>query len=888
MVIVVLFTSNTCFPDALKLDSPIVLPYKATKSIDIRGLESAISIAPEIVGAEISQETLTIKGINPGRTTVFLTIAGEIVPIMVEVTGAQAIEEVQFVGGYKPFVHVPKVGSHSATIRSSSSFSEHHFYQNPSYFQGLYLNTPIGNGWSLLASSSLTFDPEILQWVTGYSSVQSPTFYATFIDYPKEFGEPSEFLQQGDTYRGSRILFKGDYLLLSKPKLENWSIGGLYGIVRPNPGIFWDSNQDSLFGLESFYENRWFTYWNNLLGFNETDPTFKGLFQSYGARVRYNDYNLIRGQFWNSGGGSYWDAEGRFNLPDFPPKLEFYSRYSSLGPGYNFIDITQPISPRHRLQLSSGIRPLKWLNLGLSYMNTFVDFLFGVPTSTKVRSNSVSPEISFLNILGTNVGLGGSVSNSEANLPNNTLTADNESYSTTFTLQPVSQNSLFKSFSHLWVISIDNVNDSITQNLQEQLNKALSITDKIDLRLYLNYFLDQTDKNNMLVSRQNTISFTFEPTYSSSFWKATASYTYSNVFGTLSSSGNAFQSLVLSLNYFKFPNNFNISSTALLTKNVPEDSNQVSGTLQMTYKRDFDNELIKDVLFVPNTGTTAVKVFQDIDQDGEFKEGEQGIPGVKIAVSNTVITTNDIGEAEAKDLPPGEYEITLDDFSLPEGTTLTSINTRTISVYRSETTAVYFGAYPLTNLQCIVYEDVNKNKEYDSLIDFGLSDILCTITNIKTREITHINTDIYGSTLSTSIPPPTYQISIDPYKLPDGFFLTDDEPKIVTLKANEPLSVKFPIEIFRKLYGQFFLDTNANRIYDDGVDPPLPNFSIKIGPSMVRSSEKGLYVLGNVGAGTIDLELGRDEAAEYSLSESSITIPYGTTNINQDIAVIKK
>lgn len=83
----------------------------------------------------------------------------------------------------------------------------------------------------------------------------------------------------------------------------------------------------------------------------------------------------------------------------------------------------------------------------------------------------------------------------------------------------------------------------------------------------------------------------------------------------------------------------------------------------------------------PAPGSISGVVFNDIDQDGVQDEGEPGISGVVVELSDgTTTTTNENGEYDFSDLTPGDYVVSVVDGTTPDGMFPTTSTEVTVTV----------------------------------------------------------------------------------------------------------------------------------------------------------------------------------------------------------------
>ncbi len=123
------------------------------------------------------------------------------------------------------------------------------------------------------------------------------------------------------------------------------------------------------------------------------------------------------------------------------------------------------------------------------------------------------------------------------------------------------------------------------------------------------------------------------------------------------------------------------------------------------------------------------RVFDDLDKDGYYDEGEPGLAGVRVvSVNGLLITTDEFGRYHvACDIIPADrigsnYILKLDDRTLPTGYSVTSENPRVVRVTQGKLAKINFAASRLRTIN-IELNDSSFNGSTKNLTRSALTDI---------------------------------------------------------------------------------------------------------------------------------------------------------------------
>ncbi|MEM7462326.1 MAG: hypothetical protein AAF362_06550, partial [Pseudomonadota bacterium] len=100
------------------------------------------------------------------------------------------------------------------------------------------------------------------------------------------------------------------------------------------------------------------------------------------------------------------------------------------------------------------------------------------------------------------------------------------------------------------------------------------------------------------------------------------------------------------------------------------------------------------------------RVFEDVNRDGYYQDGEPGLPGVRLAtVAGLLVTTDSVGRYHitCPMIPDAEigsnFIIKLDNRTLPTGYTVTTENPRVVRLTQGRLSKINFGAAPLSTFE---------------------------------------------------------------------------------------------------------------------------------------------------------------------------------------------
>jgi hypothetical protein len=159
------------------------------------------------------------------------------------------------------------------------------------------------------------------------------------------------------------------------------------------------------------------------------------------------------------------------------------------------------------------------------------------------------------------------------------------------------------------------------------------------------------------------------------------------------------------------------------------------------------------------TNITA-HVFMDFNADGTQNNGEPGVNGNNVSFAGTNRTTNGSGNAVSPNLTPGTYSVSA---STPTGYTgnIQTTTANPVSVNLGSGRTVNFGFTPLYSISGVLYNDINKNGQFDTGIGESLAGTISIIgpsypqtTNISVNGVFTVQ-NLRAGTYTVSTKPPS-------------------------------------------------------------------------------------------------------------------------------------
>ena len=225
-----------------------------------------------------------------------------------------------------------------------------------------------------------------------------------------------------------------------------------------------------------------------------------------------------------------------------------------------------------------------------------------------------------------------------------------------------------------------------------------------------------------------------------------------------------------------------------------------------------------------NAGAVKGVIYEDTNGNGVQDEGEPGIPGVKVVITDSTggthtVITDETGSYK-ETVPAGETIIAIDETTLPGGSIQTGgSNTSTVNVPEGGTATDEDGYQPPANaakVKGIIFEDLDGNGIQDEG-ESGIPGVQVKITDSMGNTQT-VTTDANGSYIAT-VPAGETTLDVDETTLPGGSTQTaGTDVTTVTVPEGgiaEDLDGYQPSDDSAQLTGVVYEDTNGNGIQDE-------------------------------------------------------------------------
>jgi len=184
---------------------------------------------------------------------------------------------------------------------------------------------------------------------------------------------------------------------------------------------------------------------------------------------------------------------------------------------------------------------------------------------------------------------------------------------------------------------------------------------------------------------------------------------------------------------------------------------------------------------VTGDASLSGSVWNDIDGDGVIDPGEPGVPGVTVVVTwdgpdgpvEIPVVTGPDGAWDLPTLPPGDYEVELDDTTIPAGTSPTTPTDVTVALPVGGSEVVDIGVAEFVSLGSIVWID-NDGDGIPDADEPGIHGVIVNLYDAEGNLVASASTDTDGNYLFEDLAPGTYRVEIDPASIPEDLRPTFD------------------------------------------------------------------------------------------------------------------
>jgi SdrD B-like domain/Pilus formation protein N terminal region len=266
-------------------------------------------------------------------------------------------------------------------------------------------------------------------------------------------------------------------------------------------------------------------------------------------------------------------------------------------------------------------------------------------------------------------------------------------------------------------------------------------------------------------------------------------------------------------------------------------------------------------LFGIGRGRIRGRVFMDHNADGLQNAGEQGLAGVKIQLDGRKTSTTDAqGYFNFEALEPGDFEIALLTNDLGITLRASTATLHRVSLSPRQTADLAFGLTNAGEVAGRIFNDLLLTGQHDSKDAPGLKDVLLKLyvpddaPAENRRSFTRI-TDHNGQYEFRGLPPGQYILDVDPNTVPANFRLPRRTSWVLTLAPLQRLYLDLPFAAERAISGLVYIDKDNDGQFDAAKDSVVEGARIVSGRAEAVSTRDGLYLLRNLPAGKLELEV---------------------------------
>ncbi len=286
-------------------------------------------------------------------------------------------------------------------------------------------------------------------------------------------------------------------------------------------------------------------------------------------------------------------------------------------------------------------------------------------------------------------------------------------------------------------------------------------------------------------------------------------------------------------------------------------------------------------------GTVKGFVFKDKNRNGIMDADDLPMPGIKISVGkDKYMFTNSRGFYRIKYVPIGSGSVMIDMSTIPKDYTLTSPLSVSFDMQKMSVERADFGVVPKTVVKGFIYNDLNRNKQFDESIDEPLPNILVRLDEKGQKTFT----DLYGYFVMRNIDVGEHTISVEPYTLPKDLLLDGPISKQVSVVEGGTENVQYVFYSLRVIAGRVFIDKNANGRFDENEG--VEGINVNCGSFSTTTDKSGYYIFRNLPAGKVNIAVDKTtlpQGYEVKKEPLEIELKKGTdVKENNNIEIIRK
>ncbi len=257
-------------------------------------------------------------------------------------------------------------------------------------------------------------------------------------------------------------------------------------------------------------------------------------------------------------------------------------------------------------------------------------------------------------------------------------------------------------------------------------------------------------------------------------------------------------------------------------------------------------------------GKVSGRVYYDLNGNGQDDAGESGVAGTTIQLNEKRSVKTDAEGRYEFSANEGRYNISLVSEELGVRLRASTATQQQISLSARQTVNVSFGMSGFGFISGRVFNDASLAGEVPKSNMQGIDGVRLVLHSRDSQSenlIVDRMSSKGGFYEFTNLPPGNYTLSIDSLTLPANFRLpaqTSWEIKVVPLQG---FYLDIPIAAQRAIVGIVFIDKDGNGKFNPQVDEPVEGAYITANDTVAVSDRNGAYILRNLSAGKIKMNV---------------------------------